>query len=315
MNDVMMQPQTIDAGLRRLFAMLRTCRPHGSVTEHQFIERFLLPHGMEADGFGNLWLQIGTAPVLWSSHVDTCHRRDGAQKFQIDRDGIVRLADGSPSNCLGADCTAGVWLMTEMIEAGIPGRYVVHRGEERGGLGSRYVAEHEPNRLEGISAAIAFDRRGTNSIITHQRGERCCSGDFAASLARAIDLDHQPDPTGTFTDTANYTFHIGECTNLSVGYDHEHTPQETLDLDYLIRLRRAVLGIDTGGLVIARTAGETDSDFEFAHAGEHGDFWSANAGSLYDLVRDYPAAVAEFLEMGGVSSRELQEFIADTIPF
>ncbi len=315
MNDIMVQPQPIDAGLRRLFAMLGTCRPHGGVTEHQFIERFLLPHGMEADGFGNLWLQIGTAPVLWSSHVDTCHRRDGAQKFQIDGHGIVRLADGSPSNCLGADCTAGVWLMTEMIEAGVPGRYVFHRGEERGGLGSRFVAEHEPDRLVGVNAAIAFDRRGTNSIITYQRGERCCSDAFAASLSLAISLDHQCDPSGTFTDTANYTDLVGECTNLSVGYDHEHTPAEMLDLEYLLRLRQAVVTIDTHPFVISRKPGDDEFDAEFTYDFGQDGYGSPRSAMLYDLVRNNPAAVADFLEMGGVSADELEDFIEGSIPF
>jgi hypothetical protein len=193
-----LQRPAIDAGTRRLFAMLETCRPHGSLTEHRFIEQFLLRYGVEADGFGNLWLQIGTAPILWSSHVDTCHRRDGSQDFVIDTDGIVRLVAGSPSNCLGADCTAGVWLMTEMIEAGIAGRYVFHRGEERGGLGSRYVAGHEAGRLTGICAAIAFDRRGTHSIITYQRGGPCGYKTIPATLSQTRPHDNHTAPARRF---------------------------------------------------------------------------------------------------------------------
>lgn len=314
MTGTLWQRPSIDAGTRRLFDMLETCRPHGSLTEHRFIEQFLLRYGVEADGFGNLWLQIGTAPILWSSHVDTCHRRDGSQEFDIDTDGIVRLVAGSPSNCLGADCTAGVWLMTEMIEAGIAGRYVFHRGEERGGLGSRYVAGHEAGRLDGICAAIAFDRRGTHSIITYQRGERCCSEAFAASLSQSLGLDHHSDPTGTFTDTANYTDLVGECTNLSVGYDHEHAPSETLDLEYLLRLRQAMVAIDTNALVISRKPGEVELEPEYLYDYREG-AWASRSTSLYDLVRSNPAAVADFLEMGGVSAVELEEFIEGSIPF
>ena len=309
------QLHNTDAGIQRLFSMLGTCRPHGSVTEHDFIDRFLLSYGMEVDGYGNLWFRIGTAPILWSSHVDTCHRRDGTQQFQIDSCGIVRLAEGSPSNCLGADCTAGVWLMTEMIEAAVPGLYVIHRGEERGGLGSRYIAEQEPERLNGIRAAIAFDRRGTHSVITHQSGERSCSDAFATSLSRAINLDHQADPTGTFTDTANYTSLVGECTNISVGYDREHTPHETLDLEYLLQLRQAVVSIDTSILVFSREAGELEFDDQYLYSRGSDGYCSPISRTLYDLVRDHPAAVAEFLETGGVTARELQEYVEDTIPF
>ncbi len=205
--------------------------------------------------------------------------------------------------------------MTEMIEAGVPGLYAFHRGEERGGLGSRYVAAQEPERLAGIRAAIAFDRRGTSSIITHQSGERCCSEDFAASLSRAIGLHHQADPTGTFTDTANYTDLIGECTNISVGYDAEHTPSETLDLDYLLCLRRAILNIDVGVLVYARNPGEVELAAELDFAYEQDEVAYRRVASLTELVRNHPAAVADFLEMGGVTIEELEAFIECTIPF
>jgi hypothetical protein len=294
---------------RRLIAMLRTCRPHGSRAEHAFIERFLLPYGVEADGFGNLWLRIGTAPVLWSSHVDTCHRKEGQQDIAIDETGIIGLAGASKSNCLGADCAAGVWLMTEMIEAGVQGLYVFHRGEERGGLGSRYIAGTEPARLEGIRSAIAFDRRDVQSIITHQGGERCCSDSFASSLAAILGLGHHLDPTGTFTDTANYTDLVGECTNVSVGYLAEHTPHESLDLGYLLQLRDAMLEADWSRLDLTRKPGEIDPDLADPTSAV------ASAREMYDLVRRYPDAVAEFLDLNGISALELAEFIDADIPF
>jgi acetylornithine deacetylase/succinyl-diaminopimelate desuccinylase-like protein len=288
-----------------LLAMLRTCRPHGSQAEHDFITRFLLPLGVESDGFGNLWLHIEGVPVLWSSHVDTCHRQGGEQSILIDN-GLVRLPSGSPSNCLGADCTAGVWLMTEMIAARVPGLYAFHRGEERGGLGSRYVARHEPEQLEGITAAIALDRRDTCSIITHQAGSRCCSDSFARSLAAAIGLQHRPDPTGVFTDTANYVDLVGECTNISVGYSDEHTPLETLNLDYLFRLRDALVSIDTRHLIRSRQPGETDPWLPHRYA---------DPQDLLDIIAAHPHAVAEFLADAGVTAEEIEEFIYSGVPF
>ncbi len=301
---------------RKLVDMLATCRPHGSRTEHDFIERFLLPYGCDADGFGNLWLRIGDAPLLWSSHVDTCHRRDGLQAIHWDATDIVRLADGSPSNCLGADCTAGVWLMSEMIEAGVPGLYVFHRGEERGGLGSSYIAANESHRLDGMLSAVAFDRRGRNSVITHQRGERSCSDGFAASLATLLNLEHSCDPTGLFTDTANYVDLIGECSNLSIGYANEHTANETLDVAYLLRLRDRVVAADFSALSFERQPGDLDPDFYDTH-----DYVRPLGNAIpsrhrmSDLVRDYPYAIADFLELNGISTAELLDFIQGDIPF
>jgi hypothetical protein len=305
---------TSKARLGRLFEMLTYKRPHGSLSEHRFIERFLAPLGVECDGFGNLWKAVGPLPnMLWSSHVDSCHRTSGLQPLQVD--GLtVSVADPENANCLGADCAAGVWLMTEMIAAGIPGLYVFHRGEERGGLGSAYVARTEPERLDGIAAAIAFDRRGTHSIITHQRGSRACSDAFADALAAALGLDHRRDDSGTFTDTANYVDLVGECTNVSVGYDHEHTVQETLDIGYLLRLRAALLNIDAATLPIVRKPGEADPTLA-----TYCDDWQMQirprSRALYDIVYDQPAAVADFLEHCGVTSEDLEDYIGDSIPF
>src|SRR5271165_4530176 len=128
--------------------------------------------------------------------------------------------------------------MLEMIAAGVEGTYVFHRAEERGGLGSYHVSIYEPELLEGIEVAIAFDRKGTSSVITHQLGERCCSERFARGLAAQLaPLPYQADATGVFTDTANYMYQVSECTNISVGYYNEHGPRETLDLVHLKALR------------------------------------------------------------------------------
>jgi hypothetical protein len=296
--------------------MLTVKRPHASDSEAAFIARYLLPLGVVPDGFGNLTLRIGDNPhLLWSSHTDTCHRRPGAQRIVFDGT-YVTVDEPQVSNCLGADCTAGVWLMTEMIKARIPGLYVFHRGEERGGLGSAWIAKQTPNLLAGMRAAVAFDRRGTQSIITHQRGARSCSDTFAASLARALHLDHRLDPTGTFTDTANYVDLIGECTNLSVGYEHEHTEQETLNVAYLLQLRDAMLAADLDHLAFARKPGECEPDLD--------EGWSSptraqprygQSRDLYELVHDYPAAVADFLEHHGIGAQELEPWIAQDYPF
>ncbi|BCJ91816.1 hypothetical protein IZ6_25510 [Terrihabitans soli] len=171
-------------GLNLLLEMLQTKRPAGSKAERRFIKRYLKPLGCSQDGFGNLILRIGDAPVLWSSHTDTVHREGGTQHVVLE--GVIaRLAANSKSNCLGADCTAGVWLMVEMIRAGVEGLYIFHREEECGGRGSRFIATRTPELLDGIKYAIAFDRYGYQSVITHQF-DRCCSDEFGVSLSKAL---------------------------------------------------------------------------------------------------------------------------------
>lgn len=290
-----------------LIAMLSLRRPAWSKTEKRLIKTHLLPLGLVDDSFGNLYKRIGNAPVLWSCHTDTVHRQGGAQTLSIVND-VVRLAD-KQSNCLGADDTAGMWLMMEMIRANKPGLYVFHRAEEIGGQGSDHIAECYPELFENIKYAIAFDRRGTRSIITHQAGGRCCSDPFASSLSKALGLGHIADAGGTFTDTANYTHLIGECTNVSVGYDNEHSKDERLDLAYLRRLRGALLAFDWTALEYSREPGDDDFDVELALWGDEDQSPRSSSQSLLSLVRDNPAEVADWLEEYGITAGELEEAI------
>lgn len=296
-------------GAPELLEMLTYRRPAWSRTERKFINRFIVPLGVCEDAFGNLYKRIGTAPVLYSCHTDTVHMESGRQRVRVSK-GIV-VQDDARSNCLGADDTAGAWLMMEMIRADQPGLYVFHRAEEVGGKGSEFIAGQTPELLAGIDCAIAFDRRGHTSIITHQGG-RCCSDAFAKSLARALGMGHVTDSGGMFTDTANYTGLIGECTNVSVGYMNEHTKRETLDLTYMEHLHKALLALDVTELVSARGAGEADpDDYDYSKGwpGHFDDDDQMPIGQttrvLAALVRDHPDEVADWLEEYGITPDEI----------
>lgn len=248
--------------LADLMTILSWSRPAGSATDDLFVTKFLdtIP-GMHADEYGNRWLQVGKEPeIMWSCHTDTVDRREGAKTLKI-HNGFISLDKGSAKvgTCLGADDGAGLWLMLEMIKAGVGGLYAFHRDEEIGGIGSRWAAKNVPHYMLGIKAAIAFDRKGYTDVITHQ-GHRTCSDVFADSLGSILGMGFKKDDTGLFTDTANYTDLIGECTNLSIGYFGNHGPAEQLDAEFLLLLRKAVIEGDFTQLVYSRAAGEEDPD-------------------------------------------------------
>lgn len=251
-----------------LIEMHKYARPASSTYETMFSARFIKPlKGVAQDTYGNWIGQIGDNPkVLWSSHTDTVHTVPGFQALAVladlkpEQDQVLFLSrKETVSSCLGADCTVGVWLMRRMYMARVPGRYIWHADEESGGQGSRYIASKTPALLTGIQAAIAFDRKGDNSIITHQAGGRCASDDFAASLVPMLPGTYKADAGGTFTDTANYTDLVPECTNLSVGYQHAHTARECTNLGHAERLLKAMLLFDETKLVIKRKPGEDDA--------------------------------------------------------
>lgn len=247
-------------GDRALIAELHSyARPAGSKTERSFIRQFIEPLGATPDAFGNWHVVIGdpNPTILWSCHTDTVATRDGRQRVVLTEAGILALHPAETRrNCLGADDTAGIWILREMIAAGIPGRYVFHYAEERGALGSGDLAYHTPELLDGITCAVAFDRAGTGDVITYQRGDRCASDAFAWSVSDALNavaLGLLLEPAdGIFTDTASYMDLVPECTNLSVGYAHAHSAAETLDTNFLIALRDAMLAVDVASWVIAR---------------------------------------------------------------
>jgi hypothetical protein len=238
--------QSID----RLLNMLTYCRPHDSAGEREFVRAFIMPYSPEVF-IDPVTLQdiayvvkVGDTPVLWSCHVDTMHPTQAPVMQDVKYDagcGMMYKDDKMP---LGADDGVGVWLLLEMIDAGVPGTYIFHRGEERGGIGSRSMAANYEEFLARHKWAIAFDRRGTGDIITEQMMGETASVKFAAALADVLNkakMDYKPCPSGVFTDTANYAHIIPECTNVSVGYDSEHTPAETLDVWHVECLRSALI--------------------------------------------------------------------------
>ena len=269
--------------------MLSYCRPNGSRTESKFINKYIRPVGITYDKRGNMYKKIGDSPVMWSCHTDTVHSKQGFQKIEYwvnakSGDTFLGVAQGDKSSCLGADDTTGIWLMLEMIKRNVPGLYIFHRAEEVGGLGSKWIAANNAAVFKDIKFAIAFDRKDTESIITYQRGTRCCSDEFAKSLAAELGMKHKCDEGGSFTDTASYVDLIAECTNVSTGYYNAHCASEHTNIDYLFQLRDALCKIDVTKLVEKRKPGENTRKWEnYTYKNNNSSRWSDN----YDMWRDY----------------------------
>lgn len=271
-------------GVEDLYKMIQTCRPHDSKMEAQFVRDFILPLDVQADAFGNLYKRVGTSPVMWASHLDTVHSVGGTQLVERDDKYIIRLSKKSVSNCLGADDTAGVWLMREMILARTPGLYVFHRGEEVGCVGSKWAVKNNAKAFADVKCVVSLDRRDNDSVITFQHGSRCCSNDFGTSMANelnklawdGVSFKYKNDPSGVWTDSAQYVDLIGECTNLSVGYWAQHTSREALDMDHLLCLREALIRMDQSKLVHKRQPGEKESRYQSYTGHNYYGSWTAD---------------------------------------
>lgn len=229
--------------MRTLYRALRVKRDSGTMTEARFVAWLCnrLPVTM-IDGAGNIHVDLRTQPqhrTMFTSHTDTVHHTGGDNSIRLDTSNPKRtLWRADEGACLGADDGAGVALMAHMIDKKIPGLYVFFRSEECGGIGSSWLAKNFANTVKNIDRCISLDRADQSDVITHQAGGRCCSDAFALTLADRLTTDdmtiaYTPDATGVFTDSANLTELIPECTNLSVGYKHQHGDGEYQDVTFL----------------------------------------------------------------------------------
>jgi hypothetical protein len=239
--------------LARALSMMRPHESEGTRRLTDWLEEraHKLPNAMIGrDGAGNLHVDTrlnSSNRTLFVAHVDTVHRKQGPNK--IKQTATHWHADGAP---LGADDGAGVAMLMHLLTSGVPAYYIFTQGEECGGIGATFVAEKQRELLSEFDRAIAFDRRGIDSVITHQGCGRTSSDVFADALSAALNADdtlmYLPDNTGVYTDTAEFIDIIPECTNISVGYYHEHSDKESLDITHFQALADRVVRIDWDAL-------------------------------------------------------------------
>lgn len=230
--------------------------------------------------------------TLFVAHVDTVHHELGANKIRKTK--TKWYADGAP---LGADDGAGCAMLMHLIHSGVPGYYIFTQGEECGGIGAKFLADNFPGLLRQFDRAIAFDRRGIDSVITHQGYGRCCSDTFAQRLADELNATSEhmmylPDNTGVYTDTAEFIDIIPECTNISVGYNYEHSQKEELDIFHFKHLADAVVRIKWDELPTGRNPLEPDP--EELRGG--GNWWEAFSYPKDDDADDADWDSAEYQE-------------------
>jgi hypothetical protein len=270
--------------LTRALSVKRQHNGRGVAMFTDWLEAHVPAHLQERisyDAVGNLHVDArvdATHRTLFVAHVDTVHRDEGANK--IRKTAGKWYADGAP---LGADDGAGVAILMHMLCGGVPAYYVFTQGEECGGIGARAMSK-DTALLSQFDRAIAFDRRGIDSVITHQGYGRCCSDTFAQALADSLSsgnvLMYLGDDSGIYTDTAEFVDVIPECTNVSVGYMYEHSDKEELNIHHFTALAEAVLTVPWDTLPTDRDPTVVESkwdSYDYAYATPSGawtkDWW------------------------------------------
>ena len=317
-----------------------TKRRYPNKSEHLAMDlvKDMLPDvTFEKDEFDNYYTYIPKADgtdsdTMFTSHLDTVNSGPGGyysgkkwnsetKQYDVDPDAKVddlsvnHVMDGDfvktdgESN-LGADDKAGTTIMINMISEKVPGLYYFFQGEESGCLGSSSLAKvFDSKGHPTMNKCISFDRRGYDSIITEQTSV-CASDEFAKELAERLNeygFWFKPDPTGVYTDSAEFTHVISECSNISCGYFSEHTKSEKQDLEFLELLGIVCTQIDWETLPIVRDKDKSYSGKKSrASYGRYGGWndWEDYTGGYYGGGSQY----------GGNGKKSKSSFSSNTTP-
>ncbi len=242
----------------KLFDILKTRRPSGSMSEAKFAARLVAYASTLAtldfiDEAGNISFVTSPSETIFAAHLDTVCSGDADVPNTLITSGNLVTAE---NHQLGADDGAGIYLLLELMRNKVPGRFIFTRGEEVGGLGASYLADNFD--FSPYKRSICFDRAGTSEIITVQSGERLASSEFAEALSVAFqeqDMLYVESENGVFTDNALWGDKVPCNVNLSAGYFAQHGPNEFLDLTHLEALAAAVIKIDWEALPTCREPG------------------------------------------------------------
>src|SRR5690606_110593 len=157
----------------------------------------------------------------------------------------------SSEGILGADDRAGVAVILEVAKAlqhdtDFSGRvkYIFTVEEEIGLVGARNVAQYF---LWDVDAAIVVDRRGTGDIVTSCGGFLpfcdAAYGNWIELQASEAGLTGWKCTAGGSSDTRIWAEHGIQSVNLSVGYNNEHTEDESLDVNACYNTARLVRSV------------------------------------------------------------------------
>jgi len=189
---------------------------------------------VHTDACGNLLAvrYCGDGPaVLLSAHMDVCEELDPCREI-VEEGAIMRSTCG----ILGADDRAGIAVALRLFrgiaDTNFRGtlKLAFTVGEETGLIGSSNMDE---KFLAGVHAAIVADRRGKRDVVVRRGNEPFCDPSYGRLFEEAgalAGMKGWKTVGGGSSDALVFARKFGINTvNLSVGYENEHTWEETLD--------------------------------------------------------------------------------------
>ena len=222
---------------------------------------------------------VGDIPIALVAHMDTVFKHPPKEIFYDREKGVMWSPDG-----LGADDRAGIFSIVRILNDGFKPTVLFCADEERGALGAEqlirdHVLPHSP-----LNFIIELDRRGTNDCVFYDCGN--------AKFVDYIENFGFIESWGSFSDISEIcpAWKVAG-TNLSVGYEGEHTTSEILRVGpMLATIKKVETILSQGEWPEFKYVYNPYSYYgtKFLHPLEEDDFWGYGYGGYsygygYDL--------------------------------
>lgn len=241
----------LEFGTLPMLAYLLRC--YGQNYIRQIVVRALRELGLRytIDNKGNVYSLIPNTPLV-TCHLDQNYAGTYAESHKADhipillpsKDGPFFIGNGIN---LGGDDKNGVFICLSLLaqkELG-PLSFAFCADEEIGTVGSQFLATVEAERLEEILYILAFDRRGSDDVLT---GSGYYSMFASKEFEKALDELFKANPLfahyklndrGGLSDIRHLSKYASGV-NFSVGFNKEHQAKEWVDIkSVFIALRAA----------------------------------------------------------------------------
>lgn len=187
----------------------------------------------------------GDVPVLLVAHMDTVHMRQPTlDSIYYDTDKEVMW---SPDG-IGADCRAGVFNILSTVAKGYRPHIMLTWEEERGGIGATKLCERWGEKsftadallvqeyMTEVNFAIQYDRHGYSEAVYYYLDNKPFEN-YISSFGYNTRI-------GSYTDICEISPAFGFASvNVAAGYVDEHTKQELLLVDEMMRTQDKVINI------------------------------------------------------------------------
>lgn len=172
----------------------------------------------------------GDIPIALVAHMDTVFSFPPDDVFYDPRRGVLWSPDG-----LGADDRAGIYAIIEILKTGLRPHIIFTTDEEKGCIGATALSKYACPFKE-LKFMIQLDRRGVCDCVFYD----CYNPKFI----RYIEDFGFVEAQGSFSDISTLCPAWQVCgVNLSVGYENEHSYQETLNINHLWATIKKVINI------------------------------------------------------------------------